>query len=180
MGYRVEVVGHIDVRPALNDAEYGYLWAFAESSRWDRPEGPFYVPMGPPWAKERGLVPATRGDGRAAGQPGSWCSWVPSCEGRCLSVFDPTSFKDGKLYSLTEWLRYLVDAFLRPDALASQDDSVPDFAAFTFDHVVSGAVAAHRNDTGELWLIRAEDNVVVHETIRAGVNYWEEWDDLVF
>jgi hypothetical protein len=177
MGYRVDVVGHVDVRPKLNDAEYGYLMAFAESSRWDRPEGPFYVPMGPPFAAERMPPPEERRSGLAPGQPGSWCSWAPSCQGRCLSVYDPTTFKEGRLYSLTEWLSYLVDAFLRPGALASFDDSVPDFAGFTFDHVVSGAVAAHRSDTGELWLVRADNNVVTHETIRAAINPWEEWDD---
>ena len=174
MGYQVAVIGHMDVTPPLNDAEYAYLSAFAESRRWDRPQGPFHVPWTPPSIEEQTRCAIERRNRRAKGQPGLWCAWYPSCRGRCLAVMDPER-NDGKAYGVTPWLRYLIDAFLRPGALASRDSTVPDFERFTFDHVVSGAVAAHRTDTGELWLVRAADNEVTHETIREpDQQTWEE------
>lgn len=42
------------------------------------------------------------------------------------------------------------------------------FERFTFDHEVSGVVAAHRSDSGELWLVRASRAGVQHEVLRAG------------
>jgi hypothetical protein len=43
-----------------------------------------------------------------------------------------------------------------------------DFDAFTFDHVLSGAVAMHRADTGELSLISVEDGRVLQSIVCAG------------
>ncbi len=62
------------------------------------------------------------------------------------------------------WLQYLIDHFLRPGA-AARSSGRPDFASFTFDHVVNGIVAAERNDTRELWLIRCHDNQISTETL---------------
>lgn len=56
-------------------------------------------------------------------------------------------------------LTYLIEHFLQPGARAQQDGRA-DFADFTFDHVVSGTVAAVRDDTRELFLLVAKDNTI--------------------
>jgi hypothetical protein len=57
------------------------------------------------------------------------------------------------------WLQYLIDHFLCSGALA-RTSGRPDFADFTFDHVLNGTIAAERNDTRELWLIVCRDNEI--------------------
>jgi hypothetical protein len=171
MGYQVDVIGHIEVVPALNTAEYSYLMAFAESRRWCRPQGPWWVPSTPHGLDET-YEDVEDYNRPPPGQPGLWNPWVPSCDGRCLAVRDEGT--DGKNYGVTAWLKYLNDTFLVPGATAS---SSPSFEDFTFDHELRGAVAAHRSDTGELWLVRAVGGLVKHETVaRPAPPVWEEWD----
>lgn len=161
MGYRVTTVGHIDVRPALNDEEFEYLVAFAESRRWRRSGDPWEVPAAPfGMDEDHGDVEGYSQP--AEGQPGLWCPWVPSCGGRCLGVIDG---RDGRHDSLTRWLAYLDETFLRRGARAS---GVPGFESFTFDHELSGVVAAYRNDCGELWLVRPRSGRVEEEVLRQG------------
>lgn len=175
MGYRVDIIGHIEIVPALNTEEHSYLMAFAESRRWRRPQGPWWVPATPHGLEE------TYDDVDAynhppAGQPGLWNPWVPSCDGQCLVVKDEGT--DGKNYGVTAWLQYLNDTFLVPGAAASHGGS-PLFDGFTFDHELRGAVAAHRSDTGELWLVKVVGGEVRHETVALPAPpEWalEEWD----
>ena len=63
-----------------------------------------------------------------------------------------------------EWLQYLIDHFLRPGAKA-RTSGRPDFERFTFDHVVNGTIAAERDDTRQLWLIRCKDNEISTEQL---------------
>lgn len=173
MGYRVSTVGHIDVKPALNDEEYEYLTAFAESRRWSRSQGPLWVPSSPfSFGEDEDEVAATTDEVNQppGGQPGLWCPWIPGCRGSCLQIRDDGT--DGKNYGIVPWLQYLIDTFLRPDAAAK---GKAEFETFTFDHVVSGVIAAHRSDNGELWLVRAKDNQVRHDTLRPGDPY--DWLD---
>ena len=48
MGYTTDFIGHVDIAPALNEAEIDYLEAFCASRRWERPGGPYEVPGNPP------------------------------------------------------------------------------------------------------------------------------------
>lgn len=171
MGYRVKTIGHIDVRPALNDDEYEYLTAFAESRRWSRPQGPFWVPSTPFGFDEDTAGASTDAINRPpGGQPGLWCPWTPSCRGDCLVIREEGT--DGKNYGIVPWLQYLLDTFLIPGATAQGE---PGFEAFTFDHEVTGVIAAYRNDSGELWLVNASDGKVAHQTLRPGDPYY--WID---
>jgi len=68
-----------------------------------------------------------------------------------------------KSYAMVEWLRYVIDHFLKPGAMAASDSR---FTAFTFDHTVTGTVVGCRRDNKELFMIRAAGNVVTREVIR--------------
>ena len=155
MGYTTDFVGHIRIDPPLNKSEQQYLAAFAASRRMERRDGPYAMGN-----EEREVV-----DGNAPppGQPGLWCQWIPSCCGRCL-VWD----RGEKFYAPTEWMRYVIDHLLRPGAFAART-GLPEFDKFTFDHTVSGEVAACRADTGRLWLIIVGDNDVREEVRVPGV-----------
>ncbi|MDP3712305.1 MAG: hypothetical protein Q8R60_07465 [Mycobacteriales bacterium] len=167
MGYRVTAVGHIDVRPALNDEEFEYLMAFAESRRWRRSSDLWAVPSSP-FGMDDEYDEVEAYNDPPAGQPGLWCPWVPACEGRCLVVRDA---HDGKHYGLTRWLAYLDETFLRRGARAQ---GAAGFDAFTFDHELGGVVAAHRSDSGEMWLVRPRAGRVEEEVLRQGDSLAEQ------
>jgi hypothetical protein len=163
MGYRVSTIGHMDVRPPLNDAEFGYLTAFAETRRWSRPSGPFWVPMGPFGFDDEVSEDTDLGNTPPGGQPGLWCPWVPSCRGDCLIVREDGT--DGKNYGIARWLGYLIETFLSPGGAAGDESG---FEEFTFDHEVSGVIAEHRSDNGAFTLVRAGGGRVWEEPVRRG------------
>lgn len=157
---RASFCGHIRVTPPLNVAEFTYLAAFSESRRHAGRDHPYDVPGhphddGPDCTIDRYNTPVD-------GQPELWCPWVPCCAGECLTVDDAE-----KVGAPVEWLQYLLDHFLRPDARAASSRS-SDFEAFTFDHVLSDAVAMHCTETGELSLIGIEDSRVVQVIVCPG------------
>ena len=94
--------------------------------------------------------------------PGPWCGWVPGWCGDCLT-FDGKE----KFYEPVEWLRYLIDHFLRPNARAATS-GLGYFEQFTFDHVLDGVIAGSRRDTCELFLIEVRDNHVAKTVLRYG------------
>jgi hypothetical protein len=166
MGYTTDFIGHIEVAPQLNPAEQHYLLAFSASRRYDRPGGPYEVPGNP--SAEQGERPADLDlyNTIAPGQPSLWCGWVPCWNGHCLS-YDGTE----KFYGATQWLTYLIDHFLAPQAHTQGSDR---FAGFAFDHVLDGIVAGCRRDTGVLFLIHVENNVVREQTLRTPNSRYEE------
>ena len=155
MGFSTDFIGHIDIEPPLNDVEMSYLSAFAASRRYDRGD-PYDVP-GNPRAEDRNGVDTEAYNRTPPGQPNLWCDWQVCWDGCCITW----SGKE-KSYSMEPWLRYVIDHFLRPGALASGD---PRFAGFTFDHALTGMVVGCRRDNKELFAIRAVDNVVTREVI---------------
>ncbi len=154
MGCTTDFVGYVESDPPLNAAEQMYLLAFASSRRYHRPGGPYEVPGNP--AAERDESPADPAayNTVAPGQPSLWCGWQPSWSGSCLA-------HDGveKFFAAAEWMAYLIDHFLKPDALAKKA-AAPCFVDFTFDHQLNGIVAGCRRDTHGLFLIEVADNVV--------------------
>jgi hypothetical protein len=171
MGYTTDFLGHFEITPGLNAAERKYLTAFGESRRWDRPAGPYAVPDHPVLEDVSGDRPDDREacNRPPAGQPQLYCQWRVCPLGCCLSW-------DGheKFYEPTGWLECLIAHFLAPGADASHTDD-PQFADFTFDHVVNGVVAACRRDTRRLWTITARDNVVREHTLVRGDDEWQSW-----
>lgn len=163
MGYTTEFEGHFTITPPLNQYEVTYLRAFARTRHVRTPYGPYVVTIAD--GHDTPPVPITDHNHPPDGVPGLWCQWEASGDGTQLAW-------DGgeKFYESEEWLRYLVDTFLRPGAALRGDIDtplrtpgwvIPDaLTHFTFDHVVSGAVLARGEQLGDVWTLVAEDNVV--------------------
>ena len=143
MGYQTDFTGHVTVTPALNQAEAAFLHAFADSRRMDREAGPYGC--GDDGVRNYNLPPA--------GQPGLWCDWAPTDDNAGLEWNGMEKF-----YESEEWMRYLIDHFLRPGGEAQGQ---PGFDQFTFDHVVSGTIDAQGEDPSDRWQLRVVDNIVV-------------------
>jgi hypothetical protein len=173
MGYTTDFLGHIDIDPPLNEAETAYLSAFHRSRRYDRPEGPYYVPPNP-YANDRDGEDIDRYNRPAPGQPGLWCRWVPCWDGCCLSL-------DGeeKIYQPVQWLNYLIDTFLVPGAAAASS-GLACFDDFSFDHVLEGLVVGCRRDDKELFAIRVVDSVVTEESLRPADPRYRDYPPLPY
>ncbi|MBB2891682.1 hypothetical protein [Flexivirga oryzae] len=169
MGFSTTYLGRLDIHPLLNDFEVEWLRAFAAIDRRHYTE-PYEVAMNPralaidDWQQHQA---GSRPDGRDPfkslspddGSPYPYLDWQPCTQGCCLGWE-----RREKSRMAEEWLQYLIDHFLRPGAHARLDGR-PEFEPFTFDHVVNGIIAGERDDTGELFLIRCEDNVIRRETL---------------
>ena len=157
MGYTTKFSGDIYIEPPLNPAEQAFLKRFAETRRMDRRKGPYYL-----CDSEYGQDQADdiRSYNRPPeGQPGLWCQWVPY-ESERLPQWNGNSLVwDGneKFYCSAEWMVYLIDHFLRPDAEAKGQ---PGFEDFTFDHVCTGVIQAHGEDSDDVWQLIVKQNEV--------------------
>lgn len=177
MGYTTDFLGHIDINPALNQAEIAYLQAFGRSRRYDRPGGPYEVPANPYAEAQQGRdssVPVETYNRVAPGQPQLWCQWTPCWDGCCLT-FD--GFE--KFYRPVQWMEYLIGHFLKPGAKAS-DSGLPAFADFSFDHVLEGIMVGCRRDNKELFAIRVQDNVVTTEILHAADPQLSDYPPLAY
>lgn len=127
MGYTTEFSGSFKLDRPLSEAQRKYLAQFAGTRRMKRREAG--LPSDP--LREAVNLPIGRdcqffvgGSGFAGqdrdesivdynyppdGQPGLWCQWVPNEDGTAIEW-------DGgeKFYSYTEWLKYIIENFLKP------------------------------------------------------------------
>jgi hypothetical protein len=167
MAYSTHYLGHIRVRPALNEAEFAYLTAFGETAHVVEDPHRYHVSDNPraplPVTPDRGYRILERRDDL----PDVMCPWVPACGGECLAI----GRDDGQQRDAAKWLQFLLDHFLRPGAEATRSD-LDEFAEFTFDHTLGAVVAAHRSDTGRLWLIRPEGDEITEEIVWWGQAEW--------
>ena len=163
MGYQTSYLGRLDIEPPLNDAEVEWLTAFHHTSRDLHPHDPYEVPMHPRAERSEvdGIGPSP--DLHAAAL--RFCDWGPTPNGMCLRWHEADK-SNGALRELS----YLIEHFLRPGARASTDGRA-DFEEFTFDHVVSGVIAAERSD-GRLTLLVAEDNELREMVLVPGADPW--------
>lgn len=169
MGFSTHYLGRLDIKPHLNEAEGEWLRAFAEIDRRHYTQ-PYEVAMNPRalqierWERQESGAKRDSPDPfssltPADGTPYPHLAWHPCPTGCCLS-WDGSE----KSRMAEEWLQYLIDHFLRPGAHARLSRRA-EFEQFTFDHVVSGTIAAERDDTRELFLIVCEDNQVRRHTL---------------
>ncbi|MGH3658060.1 MAG: hypothetical protein ACRDUA_15505 [Micromonosporaceae bacterium] len=162
------------MNPPLNEHETEYLRAFSATRRWDRPAGPHVVLPHPLADDEPDDADIDSYNRPAPGEPGLWCPWTATTDGRAIS-FDGME----KAYRPVEWLRYLIDTFLAPDAtVAAVADPV--FDRFTVDHVCDGAVAFCRRDTGRVSVILVTDNTVDERVLLPGVPEGVVWAGLPY
>jgi hypothetical protein len=99
--------------------------------------------------------------------------------GALLGRLLPQLRRAGEVLCAQQWLRYLIEHFLAPDARAATSGN-PAFAGFSFDHEVNGVLAARRRDTGRLWLIKVRANRVREHTLVHGVSEEEIWGPLPY
>ena len=153
MGYTTYFEGIMDVRPPLNEAEQDFLLRFSMSRRMRTSAGPYCVEHEANFA-ELGIQILDYNE-PPEGQPGLWCQWVS------LSA-DEIGWDAGeKFYYSAEWMKYLIDHFLRPGGKAQGEAG---FEEFTFDHVVHGTIEAQGQESEDQWLLVVEDNVVMVST----------------
>ena len=170
MGYTTDFSGSVNVDPPLNRAEADYLTRFSQTRRMRYAAGPYTV--------EENGAPVEAGGYNLPpdGQPGLWCQWVP-CEGVTAKnqVHPAAALEwDGveKFYESAEWMKYLIDHFLKPGAAA---EGQPGFEEFTFDHVVSGVIQAQGEDPDDRWKLIVDNNQV--KTAEA-IIAWAEPEDV--
>src|SRR6478735_9098142 len=112
MGYTTEFSGQISVEPPLNAEEIAYLKRFAASRRMKRTQGPYHATDDGNFGQDdrEGVLDYNE---PPSGQPGLWCQWVPTDDGTAIEW-------DGgeKFYNSVEWMRYIIDHFLKPGAIA--------------------------------------------------------------
>lgn len=169
MGCSTRYLGSLQIDPPLNTEETAWLRSFHRSHRslfddpYEVPMNPGVVPQDHPVVTTSALVTAysvVEGDGGP-----SPCDWGPSVDGRRLIWVAAEKSNNAR-----HTLQFLIDHFLRPGAHAQADGSA-DFGPFTFDHVVSGTVAAERDD-GKLFLLVAEDNGIDEVILEPGAGIW--------
>lgn len=112
MGVTTRYLGHVEISPPLDQAEYDSLRWFSRSRRSFREAGPYAVFPDDPHEE----APTLHGDAAAErynrlveGRPSSWCQWVPCPRGCCLSWNGREKF-----YAGGSWLQYLIDHSFGP------------------------------------------------------------------
>lgn len=127
MGYTTTFTGKFTCTPALNADQVAYLKALADTRRMQRKgasklpdplreavglpvgnEGEYFV-GGTGWAGQDHDETIVDYNNPPAAQPGLWCQWVPSDDGKFIKW-------DGgeKFYQYVEWIKYINENFLKP------------------------------------------------------------------
>lgn len=162
MGYTTTFRGVIAVEPPLNRHEIAYLRRFADTRRMDRDRGPYYCGTGHAGQDDE---PDIRDyDRPGPDQPGLWCKWGPTDDGRGIEWN-----RAEKFYDAEKWMAYLIRTFLMPGAslagelTAPVEDRyyAPEFEHFTFDHVLNGVIHARGEETDDVWQLVVTDGEVV-------------------
>ena len=174
MGYTTDFTGCVRIEPPLNSTEAEYLTAFNRTRRMSYAAGPYCVDESSPLAEVD--TPSGGNTTPPEGQPGLWCQWVP-CEGVTDAgrVHPAAALEwDGgeKFYESAEWMKYLIDHFLKPGAAA---EGQPGFEEFTFDHVCNGVIWAQGEDPDDKWKLIVDNNVV---KTAAAIIAWAEPEDV--
>jgi hypothetical protein len=161
MGNHTTFTGSVSVTPPLNEHEVAYLRRFADARHMDRDLGPYYLD---PEGFNSTVAPDVRDrNSPAPGQPGLWCFWEPSADGTSIGWNGAEKFRDA-----AKWMAYLIRTFLGPGASLATELSAPrdgryyapEFASFTFDHVVEGTIDAEGEEPGDVWRILVRDGQV--------------------
>lgn len=152
MGYTTEFRGQISVSPPLNAEEIAYLKKLNDTRRMNRTQGPYFVDgdgyMGQGGPKDGDTIIDANCPPR--GQPGLWCHWVPTEDGKAI-------YWDGgeKFYDSAEWMAYVIDHFLKPGAIAKS--ALPFLQA---NHVCNGEIEAQGEDSSDRWYLIVKNNAV--------------------
>lgn len=168
MGYDTEYLGYFTITPPLNRAEVEWLSGFAD---WGAvpDDDPFGLPMNPraalaaAFTETGGWMPAS------SRVPCGVHDWRVGLEGDVLHWRRGERSNDA-----VQTIEFLVSHYLGPGALAGGCGR-PEFDDFTFDHRLDGIIAGERGDTGELFLLRVDDNEITYETLVPGLDPWLQY-----
>jgi hypothetical protein len=149
MGYTTEFKGQIKVEPPLSEEEAKFLEAFSKTRHMERGRGPYYVDSAYGHGDNDDVADYNQ-NGR--GQPGLWCHWVAT-EDRSALEWDGGE----KFYDPEEWMRYLIDHFLKPGHIAP--------LPFLGQHTLNGSILAQGEDIEDRWRLNVIDNIVSREDL---------------
>ena len=158
MGYTTEFKGHFNLDKPLTREQAAYLRKFSNTRRMRRSagaaeqlpdptreavglpiglEGEYFVGGGGLMGQEHDASIAEYNDPPRS-QPGLWCHWTVTEDGQGIEW-------DGgeKFYCYTEWLEYLIAAFLKPWGLS-----------------LNGKVNWQGEEIGDIGTITVKDNIV--------------------
>lgn len=149
MGYTTEFEGIIRIEPRLNAEEIAYLKKFNKTRRMARQKGPYFVDGTGQFGQgsDSDILDHNQPPG---GQPGLWCQWTPTEDGTGIEW-------DGgeKFYNAEEWMAYIIDHFLKPDAVAKT--VLPFLQA---NHVLNGEIDAQGEEDDDKWRLIVRNNTV--------------------
>jgi hypothetical protein len=129
MGYTTDFSGSFSLDKPLTDAHAAYLRKFAETRRMSRnaeiaskfpdpireaaglpigEQGSYFV-GGLGFCGQELDASVVNSNSEPPGQPSLWCQWVPTDDN------DGIEWDGGeKFYNYTEWLKYIIEHFLKP------------------------------------------------------------------
>lgn len=150
MGYHTEFRGEIAIEPPLSPEEIEFLNKFANTRRMDRAQGPYHV-EGTGFMGQGRDPDIINFNSPPPGQPGLWCHWTSNHDGTALEW-------DGgeKFYDSAEWMKYLINHFLKPDAIAHSETRLQ----FLRGHTLNGTIEAQGEDSDDHWYLIVENNKV--------------------
>lgn len=185
MGYTTTFTGAVRIEPPLNLVEVAYLAEFAQIRHVARRRGAYFVGGGlhgggadvlddsPAGRSFDGSLQSAKSPPEAdslAEAPSRYCQWVVEVRSDDDGLPITEIRWDGgeKFYSSLEWMRYLIDNFLRPGAYASTPEGQrlvelageTRFRGFAFDHVCNGEIDAQGEDRSDIWKLVVKDNQV--------------------
>lgn len=149
MGYTTEFQGQVTIEPPLNEQEIEFLKKFNETRRMARTKGPYFVD-GSGYHGQGQDADVTNYNCPPNGQPGLWCQWTPTEDGKALEWDEGEKF-----YDSVEWMQYIIDHFLKPGAIAKGE--LPFLQA---NHIVNGVINAQGEDSGDIWRLVVKNNDV--------------------
>ena len=157
MGYNTDFDGQVTIDPPLNESEISFLSEFATTRRMNRSKGPLYV-EGEGYRGQNGDEDVIDGNRPHPDQPGLWCQWVPTDDGKALKWDEGEKF-----YHAAEWMKYIVENLLAPSAqgyVARHVNEDPRLFHFTFNHKVNGEILAQGDESSDTWMLVVNNNVV--------------------
>jgi hypothetical protein len=162
VGYDTDFDGQVTITPPLSVGEVAFLKKFAKTRHCSCQVSPFtanesYI-CSPAFGRNGGCR------GSHLGNPGYYCKWEPSEDGTVVEWGGREKFYDGE-----EWMRFLINSFLKPgadiffeDAGAPGDQHVSAAkAVFNLNgHVLNGVIDAQGEESDDQWRLVVKDNVV--------------------
>jgi hypothetical protein len=148
MGYTTAFMGQITVEPPLNKKEIAFLQKFSKTRRMNRTKGPYYVEGTGDFGQNQD-ADVIEHNTPPEGQPGLWCGWIPSEDGKYIEW-------DGgeKFYESEAWMAYIIRHFIGSDPIAKPK------LKFLQGHVCNGEIEAQGEDRGDHWMLIVKDNKV--------------------